>query len=66
MKVAPLLWTKLPPVLSQFLGSSLLSAKRRHTEQQEDREKGMLEYAEDHSASGNVTELEAEAVYCSE
>lgn len=50
--------TKLPPMLSQCLGSSLLSAKRRRTEQ-EDREKGMLERAEDHSASGNVTELES-------
>lgn len=40
------------------LGSSLLSAERRRTEQ-EDREKGMLENAEDHSASGNVTELES-------
>lgn len=55
---APLLWTKLPPMLSQCLGSSLLSAERRRTEQ-EDREKGMLENAEDHSASGNVTELES-------
>ncbi len=55
---APLLWTKLPPMLSQCLGSSLLSAKRRRTEQ-EDREKGMLEYAGGHSASGNVSELES-------
>lgn len=55
---APLLWTKLPPMLLQCLGSSLLSAERRRTEQ-EDREKGMLEYAEDHSASGNVKELES-------
>lgn len=47
---APLLWTKLPLKLSQCLGSSLLSAKRRCNEQ-EDRVKGMLEYANDHSAS---------------
>jgi len=45
-------------MLSQCLGSSFLSCKRRHTEQ-EDREKGMLDYADDHSASGNVGELES-------
>lgn len=39
----PLLWTKLPPMLSQCLSSPLLYAKRRCTEQ-EDREKGMLEF----------------------
>lgn len=39
---APLLWTKLSPKLSQCLGSSLPSAKKRHSEQ-EDRVKGMLE-----------------------
>lgn len=39
-------------------GSSLLSAKRRRTEQ-EDREKGMLECAKEHAASGNVMELES-------
>lgn len=54
---APLLWTKLSPELSQCLGSSFLSAKRRSD--QEDRVKGMLEYSNDHSASGNVTELES-------
>lgn len=32
---APLLWTKLPPMLSQCLGSSLLSAERRRTEKRE-------------------------------
>lgn len=41
MEVAPLLWTKLPPMLSQCLGSFLPDAKRRQTEE-EDREKGML------------------------
>lgn len=41
-------------MLSQCLGSSLLSADT----EQEDREKGTLEYAEENSASGNVTELE--------
>lgn len=35
----PPLWMRLPPMLSQCLGSSLLSAKRRRTEQQ-DRDKG--------------------------
>lgn len=40
------------------LGNSLLSAKRRQTEQ-EDGEKGMLEYAEENTASGNITELES-------
>ncbi|KAM3624994.1 uncharacterized protein V6R79_005284 [Siganus canaliculatus] len=54
----PLLRAKLPPMLSQCLGSSLLGAKRRCNEQKE-REKGMLEYAEDHLVSGNVTELES-------
>lgn len=52
------LWMKLPIVLSQCLGNSLLGAKRRQTEQ-EDREKGMLEYAEENTASGNITELES-------
>lgn len=42
---------KLPPMLSQCLGST----KRRHVKQ-EDKEKGMLEYAEEHSASGNFPE----------
>lgn len=54
---APLLWTQLPLMLSQCLGRSFLRTKRRYTER-EDAEKGMLGYAEDHSASGNVTELE--------
>lgn len=45
-------------MLSQCLGSTLPGARWRHTEQ-EDREKGTLEYAEDHSASGNDTELES-------
>lgn len=42
---AALLWMKLPTVLSQCLGNSLFSTKRTQTEQ--DREKGMLEYAEE-------------------
>lgn len=46
-------------MLSQCLGSFLPNAKRRRTEQ-EDREKGMLGHAEDHSASGKVIELESE------
>lgn len=45
-------------LFSQCLGSSLLSAKRRRTEQR-NREKGMLDYAKDHLVSGNVTELDS-------
>uniref|UniRef100_A0A1A8HQX1 Myosin IXa-like 1 n=1 Tax=Nothobranchius kuhntae TaxID=321403 RepID=A0A1A8HQX1_NOTKU len=40
------------------LGSSVLSTERSYTEQQ-DREKGMLEYGEGRFASGNVADLES-------